>query len=86
MKKNMQALIIILCLCISISSASTYIFHEANTFQEYTVSVYASSTLMLAIVCYLIYIWKNQPICELIENVEKAIDESKLDFETEEIL
>lgn len=78
-KENLQTLII---LCIAISSTSVYLFHEAKTFQDYTVSVYTSSSVIHGFVGYVIFIWKNQPICELIENVQKALNESEFDIES----
>lgn len=78
-KENVQAFII---LCIAISSTSVSLFHETNTFQDYAVSVYASSTAILTAALYLIFVWENQAFCELIENTEKALNESKLNFES----
>lgn len=73
-KKNLQTLTL---LSLAVSSTSISLFHDANTFQEYTVSAYTSSSVLLALAGYLISIWKSQPICEFIENVEKTVNERK---------
>ena len=73
-RKNMRALSI---LCSALILSCTYFFLNANTFQEYAMSVYVSTTLMLGIGVYLIFIWKNQPIGKLFELFEKTIDESE---------
>lgn len=61
-------------LLFSLCSSCAYLFFEAQTFEDYTLSVYVSSTLLLVIVGYMIFMWKNRPIFELFGNAEKIID------------
>lgn len=58
-----------------------YFFHDAITFQEYTLSVYVSATLMPVIAFYVIFMWINWPIVGLIDDFEKNVDESELQFQ-----
>lgn len=68
----------ILCiLLVSLCSSCAYSFLEAQTFEDYTLSVYVSSTLLLVIVGYTIFMWKNRPIFELFDKAEKLIMESE---------
>lgn len=66
--------------CISLSLSFIYFFHDANTFQEYTLSVYVSASIMLVLACYGIFMRINWPILKLIIVAEKIADESELEF------
>lgn len=68
----------ILCILLfTLCSSCAYLFLEAQTFEDYTLSVYTSSSILLVIVGYTIFMWKNRPICELFDKAEKIIDESE---------
>lgn len=70
--KSLQAIFLI---CLAFYCSCAYFFLEANTFEEYTSSAYVSMTLMLIIALYLIFIWKNQSMAQLLHNVEKIVNE-----------
>ena len=57
--------------------SSAYIFYEANTFLEYTVSSYVSSSYLLAIVIFTIFIWKSRMLFKFMHDVEKIVNKSK---------
>lgn len=59
---------------LAFSHCSAYLFLDAKTFEDYTLSVYVCTTLILLILVYMIFMWKNRSICELIVNAEKMID------------
>lgn len=67
-------------LCLDIGSCCVYFCIDANSFQEYSMSVYVSTTFMLGAVAYAICVWKNQPIFETIDKAEKTIDESEFNI------
>lgn len=75
--KTVQAFFII---CLALIFSCAYYFFEANTFDEYTLSVFVSATLMLVLVVHVILVWKNQPICELLDSFEKTVNERKQHF------
>lgn len=58
----------------------SYLFLEAKTFQEYAMSVYVTSTFLLSIAAYLIFVWKNGSICELIDTARKITNDSESDL------
>lgn len=70
-RKSMQTFFV---LCLALGSCGAYLSLEAKTFQEVAVSVYISSSLLLGFVAFVIFVWKNQSVFELIENGEKLID------------
>lgn len=76
-RKNLQALSI---LCATLSLSCAYFFIEANTFEEYALSVNLCVSLIVCVAVYFIFIWKNQSICDLLENFESTVNESKLNF------
>lgn len=76
-RKNVQALSF---LCFAFGCSCAYFFLDANTFEEYTSSVYVSMSLMLIIAIYCTFIWKNQQTCELFNSFEKIVNDSESDF------
>lgn len=73
-RRNVQTLIIFY---FESSLCFAYMLFEANTFQEFAVSVYASATFLLGAVVYSIAVWKHGALCGLLALVEKTIDGSK---------
>lgn len=59
------------------------LFHEANTFQDYAASIYVSSTFMLGFMCYVLVAWKHKHVHGLINDAEKTINESELNFQAD---
>lgn len=74
---NRRMILTFFILCMAFCSCCTYFFVEANTFQEYALSVYISSTFMLGAVTYAIFVWKFPPILKLNDDGEKTMNGSK---------
>lgn len=71
-RKNVQILFI---LCFALTSCYAFLFREAETFQECAIAVHLSSTFMLTAEVYVIFLWKNQSMCKLIDTFEKTIND-----------
>lgn len=56
-----------------IISTDEFLFYEANTFQEYTDSFYATCTIALCGANFAIVVWKASKVIEFIENVQEII-------------
>lgn len=54
-----------------------FLFYEANTFWEYTNNIYATSTAILIVTCFLIIIYQITNVFELIENCENFVNKSE---------
>lgn len=74
-RKNVLALF---TLVLAFISTIACIFYDENTFQEYTVSAYLSSSFWLATVMYAIFSWKSRMIFKFMDDAEKILNESKL--------
>lgn len=73
-KKSMKAFFVLL---FGLILSLAYLLLEARTFEDYTLSLYVCITVLLGIIGYVILMWKNRPICKLIDNIEKTIDDSE---------
>lgn len=66
--------------CFALISSTLYMLHDADSFEEYTISVFDISTLLGTISFYINSLWKNLQFHGVIEYAEKMINESKFDL------
>lgn len=74
---NSRSLKTLFALFFGLGLSFAYIFLEAQTFEDYTLSLYVCITVLLGGIGFIILMWKNRPICDLIDKTEKTINESK---------
>lgn len=78
---NRKSAIAILVLSLSTASCLLYILHDVNTFTEYTYSIAAFSSLLVATCISTISIWKMEPLFDYISVCEnKAVAPSEFDL------
>lgn len=54
-----------------------YLLYKANSFSEFAMSVYITTSFVLVAIVYSLCIWKNHIICELLTEFERIINESE---------
>lgn len=59
------------------TSCAIYLFHEANTFFEYSSNMFLTTGLIMIIVVYAIIFFKITKLFELISDCERVFDRSK---------
>lgn len=62
---------------LSCISYSLFLYYEANTFWEYTNSIYSTTTLFLNVACFIIIIFQTGNLFEFIGNCEKFVHKSQ---------
>lgn len=62
---------------ISSISHCVFLFGVANTFEEYTNSIYMTTMTISIAAVYLIVVWKMENLFQFIENCEQIIDKSE---------
>lgn len=67
----------LLIFCGCLTSSCAYLFYEAATFQEYTLSLNEFLTIAHVIGTFLIFVWKNQLLYKCMDSLEKTINKSK---------
>lgn len=55
-----------------------FLISEAQTFQDYSESVYPLSTILTDFFVVIIYVWKKEQIFKLVDDLENAIEEREL--------
>lgn len=74
---NCRNVFAILVLSLSVISCGTYLFRVANTFEEYTYSIYAFLTMLLPLTVLLIVVFNMQEYFDGLNAVEKTVNERK---------
>lgn len=62
---------------LTIISYSLYFIYDANTFWEYTNSIYSTTTFILNVTCFAIIILQLKNLFEFIEKCEKIVHKSQ---------
>lgn len=58
------------------------IFSKPNTFQEYTLLAYTSSSYLLVAIIFAIFSWNNQTISKFIDSAEQTVNKYELKYST----
>lgn len=74
-RKNAKTLLI---LYLASGLCCAYLLIEANTFEDFAISVYITTSYLLGTVCYTIFMWTNRAIRGVLNFFEQVIDESEI--------
>lgn len=74
---NMRNVVTLFMLGTGVLLNCVHLFYEASTFKEYTDSVCASSSMVVAIILFAILIWKTLPMFSFLNNLEESVTKSK---------
>lgn len=77
---NCQSVLAFLVLSLSIISCGMFFFRLANTFIEYTYSIYGFSSMIVATAILLVILLKMRQFFETLDALEKAINKRKKIF------
>lgn len=72
-KRNLQAFIM---LSLAITSSIVYFFHVAKEIDEFTISFFVTTSFIVIAIVYGIVLWNRKSIFELVNVVEKLVNES----------
>lgn len=75
---NVRNSTILLVFGIAIASDVSYAIYAAKTFQEYSISLYITSTLACTLICFAKFIWSMSDVFEVFNTIENIIDKSNL--------
>lgn len=76
-KCNRKSVLMCLIYSLGCTLSALFLFYEANSFQEYTNNIYITSALAMCVTFFAIVVVKMRKLFEMIDNMEKSIDESK---------
>lgn len=74
---NHRNVLAILVLGLSTVSSAMYFFRVANTFTEYTYSIYAFSSMLLTTIVVLIVVFETPLFIKCLNSVDNALNERK---------
>lgn len=74
---NSRNVFVLMVQCIGIALNCVYIFHDAKTFNEYTISFYTASAMLTIAISFATLIWKMALLSKDLVSLEKIINESK---------
>lgn len=77
---NRQNILALLILGSSTISCLIHFFRNAQTFADYTYSVAAFSSMLVATIVHAIILWKMPALFECLDELERCVDESELDY------
>lgn len=63
---------------IAIGCDVSYVIYEAKSFQEYNISIYITSTLLVTLINFVYLIWKTPKVFEIFNCIEDIVNKSKL--------
>ena len=72
---DQKSVMAFLIFSLGIISGTVFLFFKANTFLEYTQSIYATTTIFDAWIGFIIFLVKKEKILELMNDIEKYANE-----------
>lgn len=66
---------------INVGSNWIFLIFEANSFQDYTNSIFLTSTVTMEAICFVLFNLKNSRIFAFIDLFDKRIENSELEIE-----
>lgn len=75
---NKQNLKSFFALGLAITSNCVYFFHLAKTIDEFILSIFTTTSIVVVTIVYAVLFWKMKPIHELCDAIETLINESEL--------
>lgn len=77
---NVKNVVCLTVLYVASASAVSLMLFQANTFEEYTNSMYPTSCWICAGINFNVFIWKMDKIFEFIEHFEKLIEKREFNL------
>lgn len=74
---NVKNIVHMLLFGITAYLCGAFLIYTANSFKDYTESIYISSVTMLVFVVFVILIWKMENVFKFIETWKKTSEQSK---------
>lgn len=80
---NLKNSLILSVLIIGIILSCVHLLYIAKSFNEFTYSLYAMSSMLTGTICFAAMVWKMQPMSKYVDRLESTINKSEYTFQFE---
>lgn len=74
---NAENLIVLLILCLTLITNVMNLIYEADNFKDYTISVFSCSTMIVAILIFVMILARMRHLFDFLKQAEQIINKSK---------